>query len=1345
MSANECSVSDENLGLEPSTVDTLLSEIEREIPVIAKRQLPLHEIGDETMDKIVSYNTRSNSNLSSSTSGEGDDCDLTEQPLSSSQNRKSVMFSDKFELHEYSSIEISAVNNQPNDTGKTNVAWDHSSLPKANPTATAAFSSKRDSQQDDQDDSSSNGSERSLLLTEEELKSNSVTNLYDKLDLVLGNKPGSPNVPKLKEMINHVDQLAFDSSKDRTMDTQPLRITFESTPPLNGNSAQHQLLEYEIQSQDSDEEVFPQVQHSPSKIPTTNTIRINRLANSESEGISGPSRVSSGSSMDESVTDLETTMRQDKFNFLRTSIPHTASGAPPVVSEFHMSNRSLELREASCNDSRVFSMATTADEFQSARESTSSSWSTDESQGFQAIEDLQISQGLVREEETLKNINEITTLDEYRRKDLSDSIYSKGLRLPTPLSDIFNEDLVKSPSSSTVNVSALQEANYNQSTGNDTFDDKQVGNQSIGSEIIDEKQANIPDSNYNEANDKENDNSELAVGGEPEECAQGPNDVTKNDEETESISVDDKSEAIEEIHTEEKVALNEEQVTEDLLKETRIISNNLGNLFDDDAVFADIGDTSQDSVDITYALKPTYLSIWHSQEGSIKTSPTISSNSQFSHQSNTTGESSNSVQSNFKLKPRIVSRSKIYYPRTRKRQDSKTLLPFSSQDNSSNALDPRRSQWLQRVRPNTFSQESHQKQVPSIARIALAYDETEAKKHRDSEGESQTAVPEREENLDCELAMSNDVAEHSMTGIGNSRKSSQVFDTSLEIPKALGEGLDLLEDFDDLLKTLSSDNMSFKGPTGQRKGNPVVYHIWGEDNYQNAAELSFGEDDIDARTTEKVLNDKILTKLLSFDSKAEQEEPEQSKKIGLGILKTADSDVAVYQCDSFKGFEVVRSASTESFEQFQGTQSPSPVKSTHVESPFKAVRAKKLDCAWGESMEAAAPLKMDLEPEMLQTALEPTRRSSIKSAGIFEKSDGHEVRDYGKLYILVKSIKNLTLDDIARHKAEIAIEFDNGINVVQTPWTHLDKDSLELNEEYELVMKNITPTVSAQITLKCRYQKPSSRLVEVVERIPIKKKFPFGKPKYTLQKKFVQQKIDVDNWDYTFAQDGSFARCKLPLDKETLEQYSFRRKDFSFPLYNEWGREHSEVDPKKDVHTLPRKSAYQIGELNLEMCFLSRTSDLEKFPKTLKLAQGVVDKFAEQQKISFEGFLWQEGGDVDGLLRKRWFVLKGTQLIAHHEITRKPQALINLLKVVSVVGEGQLTEEAAKKVRNFTDMVLFSECFKLIFENGEIINLDAESTELKANWTNLITRVVELNKFHQPWVKHVLNNKLLNL
>ncbi|SCU98189.1 LADA_0H11188g1_1 [Lachancea dasiensis] len=1367
--------SDDNLNL--TTVDSLLSEIEREIPLTAKRQLSLHEIGDETMDKIVRHNTRSNSNVGADDSKSAN-ADKSEQQLFlESRHNRSVMFSDKFELHEYPGAESSLIGEHPTEAASDVVAWDLSvttqSCPKEKYTKENVVADNLPARPgldyNDNGLSASDSSDSSLDITEAELRANSVTNLHERLDHVLGSKHGSPNVPKLKEMVNNADQMAF-AAPENHLPSQPLKIKFESTPPLLSNDADaaHKFLEFELEPAHSEEETFNNVQHSPSKIPTTNTIRINRLASAELLAGTGQSRVSSGSSMDESVTDLETTMRQDKFQLLRTYVPSN-NAAHSSTHTYQLPNKSLSILEPDVNTSRVFSVATTADEFQSARESDwSSSSSVNDDRIEQSIKDLQISTGFVREDETLEDISKEVKKDEQYSNGFSIPTYTRERPIFLPKTSDEENSMLKSISNSTVKLTDLNHI------GNATLNDQEVIEDDNCSHISSpvEYQGHIEKDNDNgdqsrTGNSTASNGGNFAVGQKEIRSQTGdiiPLCTGSNGEQNlnvQDIPFDDKDELenIEiqkgenslchsepgdsslENNTEKHTAEGHE--SEQLLIHNRIASNNFATLFDDDPIFADVGDTSQDSVDITYSLKPDYLSIWHCQEGIKKSSPTISANSQFSNHSAGTADSSLVAPSKFRLKPRLVSRSKIHYSH-HQRAHSPLLRSKIESAATSSILDPQASE-VRGTRPPV-------QQIPSIAQIALIQ----------SESKSCNAPQEgsKEPSQDEDIELPGKIVEESFSKptdvneapVEKNEDLVQTASDSLYLPELSTTKFSFMEDFGDILKNMNQDNISLKHSERQLE-DPTVYHIWDENNYENGLNFSFNKRDGEA--ARDALNDKVIKKLLVGSPNSNANQEAENTLTGLGILKKADSDVAICRTESFNGYEVSRCASSESVEHnrdlFQSPKTPSPIKKSHVESPFKTIRSRKL-------MEQA---ENNTQPELENVSKNfelsepklstPSPKISIHSSVKDFTKDGKEVvtdlQDSGKLYIMIKSIKNLSLNDTLRHKPKIAMEFDNGVNVAQTAWKPLSGDGMDVNEEYELIMEQVNPKTVPEIivTLKCKYERPTSELVEVVERIPVKKKFLFGKQKYVVNKKFVSKKIGVDSWDYKFAQDGSFARCSFSLNEEKLDQCTYRTKTFNMHLFNEWEREDGRVEAGQDIFSLPRKPKYKIGEIQIEMCFLPRTSQLEKFPKTLKLAHDIVNKYSEQQDTKFEGFLWQEGGDIDGMLQKRYFVLNGTQLVAHHEITRKPQAMINLLKVVSVVGEGKLTETAVQRVRNFTDVVLFSECFKLIFENGEVINLDAESADDKNTWTNLLSHVVDLNKFHQPWVKHVLNNSRLSV
>ncbi|CUS22173.1 LAQU0S04e09868g1_1 [Lachancea quebecensis] len=1324
-----------------ATVDSLLSEIEQEIPIHAKRQIPLQEIGDDTMEEIVRYNTRSNSSAAAV------DPDL--EPLHSlleNGNRKSVMFSDDFELHEYSAADDTAAGSAP----ASPVVWDFAPLAQARSGAGSLSKASlhlEEERSDVDSDSEGHSLDETFQLGQAELRANTVSDRNERLAHVYDSHHSSPNVPRLKEMVNGIDQQA-NLQVASEEHTQPLKITFESTRPLIDSNDDPQMLEFELQSRDSDDRLFVSAQHSPSKIPMTNTIRINRLSTTES--LTAPGRFSSGSSVDESETDLETTMRQDKFQLLRTTAPPDLS-KPLNTHSYHISSRSL-LSHNVDNNSRAFSMATTADEFQSAKESASCDTSADESQSNYSVEDLQISTGMIREDDTLRSVTQ-SMQSGMEHSHLVETSGADGHppSMP-PLSTSYVERFSKSGSTSTVKITSLQNIKGHISENdsehcNDEEPRPEKLTSNLGSDNENDEPVLFTRASCGSSSDKSSSarsmSSASTNGVELTKDSAGPSQETEQIEPQSTVG--NNSPTTNTILTHSGAS---ELGISYQLQDTRIVSNNFSKLFDEDAIFGDLEETSNDSIDITTSVKPSdYLSIWRSQEVNINSSPTISANSQFSQPSGGTAGSSISAHSNFKLKPRIISRSKLYYPPP-KAENTFRLRNISavSQTSRIGILDPLR------LKSRVSEEASADFKLASASQSPqeLSFDARQEKLHVSEDVAANPGSDEESEHREADVSDAQNIQTEELT---NPVREKREVSVNLSLPDISGDNFDVSKELGDVLGTLTHDEMSLKQAGTGKNSDPLVYDIWDQNNYQNGIELEL--DDQDETKTKEIFNGGLLTRLLSDDSKVVDEGGEQVPKVGLGLLKNTDSDVAICRADSIKGIDVIRSASSDSvqhsFEHFKQPHTPSPVKASHVDSPFKIVRARKLinnkTASPNSTVEAELSIEATASDHQVSTSCSnKTVENQDKEKEPFPV-DSAQMQDLGKFYILVKSIQKLKLEDIERHSPEVSLELDNGTHIVQTPWQLLKKEGIQVNQEFELIMKNNEFGNAPQlvITVKCRYKRPQAELIEIVERVPVKKKMPFGKTKYTINKKFVQKKLDFDTWDLKFAQDGSFARCTVPLVSDLLEQASHTQKTSRFPLYNEWERQKNASQQHVSLCELPRKPAYEVGEISLEMCFLPRTSKHEKFPKTLKLAHDVVERFNEQQRISFQGFLWQEGGDVECSLQKRFFVLKGTQLVAHHEITKKPQALINLLKVVSVVGEGKITEDNIKKVRNFTDIVLFSECFKLIFENGEVINLDAESAELKSKWTELLTRVVELNKFHQPWVKHFSNNRVMGV
>lgn len=341
------------------------------------------------------------------------------------------------------------------------------------------------------------------------------------------------------------------------------------------------------------------------------------------------------------------------------------------------------------------------------------------------------------------------------------------------------------------------------------------------------------------------------------------------------------------------------------------------------------------------------------------------------------------------------------------------------------------------------------------------------------------------------------------------------------------------------------------------------------------------------------------------------------------------------------------------------------------------------------------------------------------------------INDKGRLYIHLNLLRNINLEEIKNHKATFKLYLDNGKHKVSTPKYDLDS-SVSIDKEFEMAIEE--DITDLYVTLKVSYFKPENELVEVFERVPVNNPNRFSrifgiKQKFKREKKFVSRKREVDIWDNQFAKDGSFGKNKIMFDINSND-IKGKTKDYSIELFNEWTvKEQSGKKYKIDP--------YLIGKLDVTMLYIPRTSPLESLPPSIKIAKTVANHLIEQEEIKYEGYLYQEGGDCE-LWKRRYFKLDGTKLIAHHETSKKPRAQINLLKVVNIIYSGK---KSLKDQRNVTEEILMSDTFKLVFKNGEIINFNSETKELKDEWIKKLEKAIELNKFHQPWSRLLIENK----
>lgn len=556
----------------------------------------------------------------------------------------------------------------------------------------------------------------------------------------------------------------------------------------------------------------------------------------------------------------------------------------------------------------------------------------------------------------------------------------------------------------------------------------------------------------------------------------------------------------------------------------------------------------------------------------------------------------------------------------------------------------------------------------------------------------------------------------------------------------------LSQDFEDLLNKISTDNQSLHESFAPSSGH---LNIWKDEDETT----TFNREEVIEKLANRAL---AMEQIISHD-------PDM-------IVKSQDNNVVVGKADSIRSIEIesdVNSAygtgkfygstlSTPSnlVPQLSDTDyatkrpvSPLKILTSRSNSPRKepyksplftnmisARVSKKLPNK--EPIVDDKPDQEDVESYMSIAMIKDIKNPDVTDDFIANDQKEGEVSDKGLLYIHLDQIK-VDLSDVSRHKAKFSLEIDNGINVTNTAWTSLNSDKeLLLDKELEIPIRELNEKL--HLTLKCKYERPEYELYEVMEKIRTGKKYGgLGKANYKYEKRYKQKALKQDPWDYIFGADGSLGSTELLIDNTFLEKTEYKEvKNIVFSLKNKWSR----IAPtSKETSNSPiKRKPYSVGELSISTCYLKRTSELERFPKSLRLVHEMTKRLKIQEEIRKEGALFQEGGDVGGVIKKRYFRLAGNSLIGFHEISGKPKISINLLKAVDVIDNNDFQGKGANN-RDFTNLILFGESFKVVFNDGECISFYSDTSPQETReWYNKIKQSVALNAVYQPWVKQMV-------
>jgi hypothetical protein len=99
------------------------------------------------------------------------------------------------------------------------------------------------------------------------------------------------------------------------------------------------------------------------------------------------------------------------------------------------------------------------------------------------------------------------------------------------------------------------------------------------------------------------------------------------------------------------------------------------------------------------------------------------------------------------------------------------------------------------------------------------------------------------------------------------------------------------------------------------------------------------------------------------------------------------------------------------------------------------------------------------------------------------------------------------------------------------------------------------------------------------------------------------------------------------------------------------------------------------------------------------------------RRINIDGNLTQFGGDCR-VWRRRWFTLRGSLLIGHHEETRKVRTTFEMKEAVAVVESSQFDIEDAIPIIND------DRAFRILFKDGTTVAFYADSLVEKDKWVH---------------------------
>jgi len=397
---------------------------------------------------------------------------------------------------------------------------------------------------------------------------------------------------------------------------------------------------------------------------------------------------------------------------------------------------------------------------------------------------------------------------------------------------------------------------------------------------------------------------------------------------------------------------------------------------------------------------------------------------------------------------------------------------------------------------------------------------------------------------------------------------------------------------------------------------------------------------------------------------------------------------------------------------------------------------------------------------------------------LIEETDPVKEDDRGRLFLQINRIANMRglPIDPGRHP-KFTLSLDNGMQSVATDPQPLPSPGMngqltaKINQEFELIVaKDLELVLTVGVSMdaaqpppkathphrRSRHQPKTSTAGSVesatsVGGSPIKsmKNLLMRSPKKK-QQRFQQQQQEqereeerrlqaldaeeerkeqqqyerdlkefytrTDLWKGITGSRGEYCRGYVFESHYEKDIYG-RAKTYGIPLYNEWDKA-SQAVPKP------------VGELQVTMMYVPKLFASETIPSSMRECQEAVEAAKKKVTRGCEGFLTQQGGDCGNMWRRRWVVLNGVELIAHHEATRKRRSAIHLDKAIAV--RDTLSDDLW--------CIYEDRSFQISFKDGEDISFYADTVEARDHWVKALKETIATSTGqHRSWTDLVLD------